>query len=982
MQALSRLLLLFAFAAPAAWAQTTGKIAGRVTDATTGETLPGVNVLIEGTTLGASTDFDGEYAIIGLRPGTYTLTASFVGFATTRVSDVRVSVGLTTDVDLELREEVFEGEEIVVEANAELVKNDLTSTEFRVTSEEIENLPVQEVGDILNTQAGITTSSSGLHIRGGRSSEVAYFVDGVRVTDSYDGSQSVQIENEGIEELQIIAGTYNAEYGQAMSGIINVITKDPGETFEGSFRAFSGSYVVGGDGGADALRGINAERYETANNIRYLDVEPYSYLDLNPTQYYNLQASLSGPILPNRVGFFALGRYFRNDGWLYGARLFNPDGTPGDSSLVPMNPFEKFSGQATLKARISNRIGVSLTGLGSYSEGRDFDFGFRTNPDGVPTNYDTGYNLNGQLTHTVSNSTFYTVNLATSYKRFQRYLYEDPFDPRYNALLPAQPDLLYLCTVDGTVGGQTFDDQEIPLLGPFCFSDDPGFTATPGDTLVYAVTGSRFNRGGTRLDRFDRSTRAFTAKTDVTSQITKRHLAKAGVELRIDQIEVEDYSLQIDPNTQQLIIPGAESLDLRRLDQVSPITFSAYVQDKAEYDDFIINAGLRFDYFNSRGETPADPEDPNVFRPQKLINRYVDANGDGQIDGQDAIGGVDQNGDGQLTFADAEPTTLEQRLAYWYEDAEAKLQLSPRLGIAYPISAQGVLHFSYGLFFQIPTYDLLFANPGYRVGEISGLYGTYGNPNIDPQRTAMYEIGVKQGLSDDLLVDVTAFYRDVQDWVSVGFPIDATLPGVGYVTYTNLDYSNVRGITASVSKRFSQGFSFSLDYTYQVAEGTNSSPDEAFAVREGGAEPRLLLIPLNWDQRHTFNANAFVGGNGWGLSSIARVGAGYPYTPERSVAQEFATPTFPTNAERRPATAEVDLYAFRDFEVGPVRPRLYFQVYNLFNAQSANTVYADTGRPDITFNGPEITNDDPGFYFRPDYYSQPRRVQLGMEIKF
>jgi hypothetical protein len=153
-------------------------------------------------------------------------------------------------------------------------------------------------------------------------------------------------------------------------------------------------------------------------------------------------------------------------------------------------------------------------------------------------------------------------------------------------------------------------------------------------------------------------------------------------------------------------------------------------------------------------------------------------------------------------------------------------------------------------------------------------------------------------------------------------------------------------------------------------------------VREGGAEPRLLLIPLNWDQRHTFNANAFVGGNGWGLSSIARVGAGYPYTPERSVAQEFATPTFPTNAERRPATAEVDLYAFRDFEVGPVRPRLYFQVYNLFNAQSANTVYADTGRPDITFNGPEITNDDPGFYFRPDYYSQPRRVQLGMEIKF
>ena len=441
MQAFSRLLLVLVLAglAPAALAQTTGKISGRVTDATTGETLPGVNVLIEGTTLGASTDFDGDYAIIGLRPGNYTVTASFVGFATTRIPDVRVNVSLTTDVDIELREEVFEGEEIVVEANAELVQRDLTSTEFRVTSEEIANLPVQEVGDILNTQAGVTTSGSGIHIRGGRSSEVAYFVDGVRVTDAYDGSQSVQIENEGIEELQIIAGTYNAEYGQAMSGIINVVTKDPGSEFEGSFRAFTGSYAVFGDGGEDALRGQTPTSTETANNIRYLDVDPYSYLDLNPAQYYNLQASLSGPILPNKLGFFALGRYFKNDGWLYGSRLFNTDGTPGDSSLVPMNPFEKFSGQATLKSRLTDKIGVSVTALGSTSESKDFDFSFRSNPDGVPTKYERGYNVSGQWTHTLSNTLFYTVNAATAYKRFQRYLYEDPLDPRYSDLSEDRP---------------------------------------------------------------------------------------------------------------------------------------------------------------------------------------------------------------------------------------------------------------------------------------------------------------------------------------------------------------------------------------------------------------------------------------------------------------------------------------------------------------------------------------------------------------
>ena len=979
MQALSRLLLFVVFAAPAAWAQTTGKVAGRVTDAATGETLPGVNVLIEGTTLGASTDFDGEYAIIGLRPGTYTLTASFVGFATTRVSDVRVSVDLTTDVDIELREEVFEGEEIVVEADAELVQRDLTSTEFRVTSEEIDNLPVQEIGDILNTQAGITTSGSGIHIRGGRASEVAYFVDGVRVTDAYDGSQSVQIENEGIEELQIIAGTYNAEYGQAMSGIINVVTKDPGREFEGSFRAFSGSYAVTGDGGADALRGVNAGAYDSAGNIRYLDVDPYSYLDFNPTQYYNLQGSLSGPIVPDKLGFFVLGRYFSNDGWLYGARLVNPDGTPGDSSLVPMNPFEKFSGQATLKSRLTDRVGLSVTALGSYSEGKDFDFGFRTNPDGVPTKYERGYNVSGQWTHTLSNSTFYTVNAATSYRRFERYLYEDPLDPRYSDLSADTPGALFLCAG----GGDPFVIEEGEVCGFMVGEDGEEVPIFPvSGSAFYFGTEGRFNRGGTRLDRFDRSTRSYTLKADVTSQLTKRHLAKAGVEVRVDDLELEAFDLTLDSDTQELVVPGDTTNIYTRLTDASPISFSAYVQDKAEYESFIVNAGLRFDYFNSRGQTPADPSDPNVFNPFRPINIYRDVNGDGVIDGADALNGQDQNGDGQLTQADAEETTLEERLEYWYDDAEAKLQLSPRLGVAYPITEQGVLHFSYGLFLQIPTYEFLFANPGFRVDPTGGLYGTYGNPNIDPQRTSMYEIGVKQGVGEDLLIDVTAFYRDVRDWVSVGFPEETAQTGVRYVLYSNLDYSNVRGVTLSLSRRFAQGFSFNVDYTFQVAEGTNSTPDEAFAAREGNTEARVLLIPLDWDQRHTFNANAFVGGSGWGLSSILRVGTGYPYTPAPSVAQQTATPTNPANAERRPWTSELDLYAFRDFAVGPVRPRVYLQVFNLFDVRNAGSVYSDTGRPDVTFNGPNLDASDPGFYFRPDFLSQPRRVQLGLEVSF
>lgn len=944
---LSCLLLLVALVTgKAAGAQTTGQLSGTVRDAQTGETLPGANILIDGTTQGASTDMDGGYRIIGIRPGTYTLVASFVGYTPMRVEGVRVNVDLTTTTDFALQPESFQGEEVVVTANADLVRRDLTSSEFRVTSESIESLPVQEIGDILRTQAGVTTSGAGIHIRGGRSKEVAYFVDGVRVTDAYDGSVAVQIENEGIEELQIIAGTYNAEYGQANSGIINVVTKDPGSRFEGSFEAFSGGYAVLGEGGEDAIRGTNVSGYPVLDELPYLDIDPYSYLDVNPTHYYNLQGSLSGPIIPNRLGFFGLVRHFQNDGWLYGARNFNVDGTPGDSALVAMNGFEKTSGQFTLKYRVNGSMNLSLTSLGSISTGdggSDY-FAFRQNPDGIRSYRDEGLSANLQFSHTLSNRAFYTLNASTFYKRNWTAAFDDVADYNDNTFLLNTPEYVY--TARDELGMPT--DSVQVLQGP-----------------------GRFLRGGIDLGRFERETQSYALKGDFTWQALDEHLVKAGVEVRSDDIFLQNYGLTQDPSDPtRLVVPDPSTNEFQRIEGVRPLTVSAYVQDKAEYDQFVVNAGLRVDYFDSDGEIPADPEDPNVFNPQKLINRYQDLNGNGTVD-------PDEIRDDNLT-------TLEQRLAGWYTDASPKIQISPRLGVAYPITAQGVIHFSYGYFFQIPTYEFLFANPGYRVGVLSGTYGPYGNPDLDPQRTVMYEIGLQQGVGDDFLLDVTGFYRDIEDWVSVSFPFEAALPGVSYQTYTNLDFSNVRGITAALSKRFNGRFSFDVDYTYQIADGSNSDPNDAITSRQGGDAPRLQLIPLNWDQRHTFNASVYVGGDGWGGSLLGRFGSGYPYTPARDAdGDRIGTlPAVPNNAYRRPETATLDLYAFRQIDIGGVTPRVFLQVYNLLDARNAGGVYGDTGLPDVTFIGADLVQDDPGYYVRPDFYDEPRRIHLGLSVGF
>ena len=925
-------------------AQTTGKLTGVVTDAETGEPLPGATVVIDGTTQGTATGANGEYVIIGVRPGQYTLVASFVGYATVRRQGVQVSVDLTTEENFALREQVFEGEEIVVTAQAERVRKDVTSSESRVTSETIDRLPVQEVSQVLNVQAGVT-NRGGLHIRGGRSSEVVVMVDGVPVTDSFDGSTAIQLENQGIQELQVISGTFNAEHGNAMSGVINIVTKEgSGDRFRGSVEAYTGSYVVTGDGGKEALLGT-----DFAENLRqgipYRDADPYSYLDFNPTQYYNLAASLDGPIIGDRLTIFATGRLFQNDGWLYGARMFTPEGAFGDSSLVAMNNFKKYSWQGNLKYQLTNNMIVNLIALGSKEESRPFDHYWRWAPDGRTRNFDFGNDLKLKFTHLVSSRTFYTVNLATFFREATSNRFDDPLAEGYHG-------------------------------NPFATGTPDSVEVLPGVWQPVLSGGLRFGRGGLELGRMNRTTRSMFAKADVTSQLHPNHLVKFGVEARLDRLSFLAYGLVPAADESGAVIepfvptiPPETALGYQRFDDVNPITVSSYIQDKIEFENFIVNAGLRLDFFDSRARVPADPEDPNIFNPFKAINRFHDLNGDGVIT-------VDEETEGNRK-------SVEEREAYWWEDAEAKLQISPRLGVAYPITEEGVVHFSYGHFLQIPTLNLMFQNFGYKVENRSGQYGPFGNPDLEAQKTVMYEIGLRQGIGE-FVMDVTGYYRDVRNWVSTSPLIATELPGVSYVVYANRDYANTKGVTVSLSRAFIDNYGFDASYTFQVAEGSNSDPSEEFFALQGNQQPRLALLPLSWDQRHKLAGSFYVGGSNWGASVLGVWASGFPYTPSFSEAANVGSdvePEFPTNSRRIPSTFQVDFTAYRELDLGGVRPRVFVQVYNVFDRRNVVSVYGDTGKPDVTFDQP-IFSADPGYFVRPQHYAEPRRVHVGLELKF
>lgn len=938
-----------------------GKITGKITDAETGEPLIGASVLIEGTTQGASTNLEGEYTILNVDPGTKTLRASYLGYSPLIVKEVIVRSSLTTEQNFALRPESFEGEEVVVTAERKAIIKDLTSTESRVSTEEIESLPVQEVDQILELQAGVTKGDDGaIHIRGGRSSEVSYVVDGIRVTDGYNQSQGLRVENESVQELQVISGTFNAEYGQAMSGIINVTTKSGSNEFKGSLRSFTGSYMT-----------PNRDLYPAlANNFGEIG-------QVDGADQVNFQGSLSGPIIKDKLTFFVTGRRFVNDGWLYGRNGFSPHGPllpiiegnertfeqgitrvplnnpvnkfqervdPNlpwftaidtvngdllytdsgvrDSSFVQLNDFETWSSQANIEYKLNKKVKFNLVGLFGREEGDVFSHQAKLVAKGRPEFVRKNYSINLKTTITPASNTFIKLNFATKRNQFEQSLFEDPFDPRF------------------------FNIERLSRLpGNLSASLQPG-------------QAERFDRVGTDNNFIDRSTQSYIGKFEISSQVNEHHFIKAGGEVQSDVVNFQNFALQPvganvrAPEGAELGIPLPKTSN-HTLFKRKPFIAAAFIQDKIEFEKLIINVGVRLDYFDPKTRIFRNTEDPELFLPP------------------------------------------DDRSEGFWEDVDPKVQFSPRFGVAYPYSDTGVLHFSYGLFFQIPQYSQLYEGAGagntsnqYVLNQTSGLFGVYANPDLEAQQTTKYEIGIQQELFEGTALSLTGYFRDIRDWVSSG-PTEATSnPTVRFGTFINRDFANVFGMTLALDQTLNKRFVLGFDYTAQLAEGTNSDPAAEFfaaAARNDstGAGITKFLVPLNWNRSHVVNTSLFFTGDTWGSSIVGKFRSGTPFTPSgnpRNVGIN-ASEDIIINSQDKPSQFIADLRIYKNFNWGGQNLRAFLNVFNVLDSQAVNSLFTDSGDPDTPL--PEnIQNPEEGFLDRADFFSEPRRIQLGVEVSF
>jgi len=282
------------------YGQTTGKIAGKILDAETTEPLIGVNVILDGTGQGAITDIDGYYNIINIRPGKYTLKFSMIGYEINVIEEVRVSVNRTSSVDANLRTATLEGTEVIVTASKISTKKDQTSTVKNISADDIAVLPVENLDAVVSMQAGVVAG----HFRGGRSGEVSYLIDGVQVDEVYGGNNAVvSIETEAVQDLEVITGTFNAEYGKAMSGIVNAVTKDGSSEFHGSVSSSIGTYFTNNkyEEEENIFPGLNAFGLFDESELIGENTNNYAF-KLNTNYDYKLM--LSGPILGEKIGFF------------------------------------------------------------------------------------------------------------------------------------------------------------------------------------------------------------------------------------------------------------------------------------------------------------------------------------------------------------------------------------------------------------------------------------------------------------------------------------------------------------------------------------------------------------------------------------------------------------------------------------------------------------------------------------------------------
>ena len=1011
-----------------------GKITSTVTNSQTGEALISASIVLEGTQLGTVSDDKGRFFILNVPPGTYTLRATYVGYAALKVEEIRVSGDLTTTVNLKPRTEAIQADEVIIRAERPIIDKNATNAVRIIGAEDLEILPFRGVANVFALQAGVVEDEGALHIRGSRADEIAYYVEGASVRNVVTGNSAVNLIDEAIEELQLQAGGFNAEYGGANAGVILQELRTGGTDFKVSILSES-----------DGIASEGETRFGT-----------HSY------GYSNQVLTISGPVAGNDKirAFVASQRRVQDyqatywDGFEFnglvdsgdrGGRVHwtdaDEDGSV-DADVVDLKlqdgniehtGTEAIDFNGTLVFDFEP-VKFQITGL--YS-----DESLEFNPAPIRNMLNTGRLpeadrssslLNFKATHLLDPSMFYEVNFSL-YSQDRQIA-----DPTFGSNWWVQNDSFAVANANPDWAGAYTNGSTNP---------------TP-----YDLSGFPFNRPGTPTSWISGTDRAssYVQEDDtywgVGAAVTKQtaiHEIKAGFDFQkwttrrygitlnsirsgientyphLDAVYDRYYAGQIsEGQILNELIAAAEAAPagsgnlaefesfLRNTSRADyfgydvfgreddgsgleaprhPTMGAAFIQDKIEYNDLIVNAGLRIDYFDVDSWRFKDPASPSRNATDFTID----------LDSMQKT----------RTFT----------------------EFSPRLGFSFPVSDRTVFHVQYGRFSQMPALRSSFTG-GARLALELGGQNLINNPSafdLEPMRTTQYEIGFEQQFSEVASFDITGFYRDVKGQIQMARQdIASTAQNANaYNFFQNGDFATTKGVEFVLKVRRTNRLRSELYYTLSDARGSGSTTAAGLSGLENASNVPTIISPLDFNETHRgsiyfdYRFGEDDGGpilSELGANLLLRFTSGHNFTysdgslgqtgPEdggilNSTDPRNRKPLESVNRSTTPWTFQVDMRLDKGFNLMGLEAKAYTYIENLFNRQNVLNVYQRTGstKDDGFLTNPSLSSEivqasgglqyqqlyqainianRQSYWFNQggDLYDEPRQIRFGIEL--
>ena len=941
------------FAPSVAVAQTTAALKGVMTDKDTGGPLPFGNVIITGTKFGAMTSEDGTYFIPNIPIGVYQVQATYMGYVARTIEQVRIEPERVNELDIPMKSTVAsETQEIEVTGEKALVEVDVTSTQRTITAEEIARAPVTTVADVIVQQSGVTIEDDEIHIRGGRSDETQYRVDGVVVKDLISGrSGGGELHASSVSEVNVITGGYNAEYGDALSGVVDIKTREGGDEYRNYTGWKSDHFPVVGSIYENFSRDEFNARSEGPNPITE---------ELLPALGWDMPGSMTYFLTMN--GLFT-------DTHLPGKASLQPNEARFDADNIERTLYSEYEnkffgrqfgfGSEFWQPRLANDWGLfgKLTWkLGSkdklnftYNKSLSIDHGFDEPPiirRDVTDETNYPWEWSQRLDH------YYTFTKDTSVLTFnwnRLWTRDTSSQFRLSSYVRDQRQTVFGRLWYGEEGYEPEDDFALPNCGEGVEGPcDQPFFIDSGDSPRW----------------HDRYVKSWTGAFDVTRNLGTHHVMKGGWENSFQEVQYIDirFPWVSDPNN----LGGSHDLY-----EVNPSVGSMFLQDQFNFEGFIGNVGMRLDYWFPGDEADAAVQDTSRANYDPTIEReYLE-------DTYDFLGGN-----------------------------RVKAKLLPRIAVSHPMSDHTHLFLNYGHFLQWPSYFYVYS----KISSVSSEdFPLVGNLNLNPEYAVQYEMGLRHEFSRTFSGDATFYYKDIYDYpTSVRF----TRPGQGPIfIYINNDFARSRGFELTAKKRKSAFLSGSASYSFSLATGKASDPNQTQILQE--AEGTFAEIGLEegylwWNRPHKFTISAdyripedydlakvptlF----GWRLPRDAAVNAyllvrsGRAYTPEDVLGNETGK-KFSKNA---PLSTTVDLSAEKGFRIGRSRHlRFSLECRNIFNNRYATRVDPSTGEvPTIGAGQVQAVPDDPELteareaqvlrYQDPSWWSAPRNLWMGVGVEW